>query len=66
MPNKVIVGGMPDTMEYYSMFAMELKLNGPMAMLSAILLVVVNMIVMNIQYNAILELIDGINAEWAK
>lgn len=61
-----ITGGMPDTMEYFSMFHMSLKLEGPEEMLIMMVLTVLAFLMMFAQYDKVIKLIDATNAEWAK
>lgn len=55
---KIITGGMPDTMEYFSMFHLELAQNGYYAMLYVMLYTIMMMIVMTIQFDRIVKIID--------
>ena len=54
-----ITGGMPDTMEYFSMFHMSLKMEGVEQMLIMLVLTVFSFLMMFAMYDRVMAIIDA-------
>lgn len=65
MATKTIVGGMPDTMEYYTMFHLSLKYAGPEVMLADMLLLIVQMMYFLAEYDRVMKMLDSVNVRRA-
>lgn len=65
MATQQIAGGMPDTMEYYTIFHMSLKYEGPQQMLTEMLLLILQMTYYLADYDRVMKMLDSCNVRRA-